>query len=42
MNAALDEILAGYGDADLAVVADFLRRTAGAGRMSADRLRSAD
>jgi DNA-binding MarR family transcriptional regulator len=41
MNAALDEILAGYADADLAVVADFLRRTAEAGQMSARRLRSA-
>ncbi len=42
MNAALDEILAGYADADLAVVADFLRRTADAGRTAADRLRSGD
>ena len=42
MNAALDEILTGYSDADLAVVADFLRRAADAGRLSADRLRSAD
>jgi DNA-binding MarR family transcriptional regulator len=42
MNAALDEILAGYRDADLAVVADFLRRTAQAAQLSADRLRSAD
>jgi len=42
MNTALDEILTGYSDADLAVVADFLRRAADAGRLSADRLRSAD
>jgi DNA-binding MarR family transcriptional regulator len=42
MNTALDEILAGYADADLAVVADFLRRTAEAGQMAAERLRSAD
>ena len=42
MNAALDEILTGYSDADLSVVADFLRRAADAGRLSADRLRSAD
>ncbi len=42
MNAALDAILAEYGDADLAVVADFLRRTASAGRMAAERLQAAD
>jgi DNA-binding MarR family transcriptional regulator len=42
MNAALDEILAGYGDGELAIVADFLRRTAEAGRTSADRLQSAE
>jgi DNA-binding MarR family transcriptional regulator len=41
MNAALDEILAGYSDADLAVVADFLRRTAEAGGAAAKRLQSA-
>jgi DNA-binding MarR family transcriptional regulator len=40
MNSALDEILAGYADADLAIVADFLRRTADAGRMAAERLQS--
>jgi DNA-binding MarR family transcriptional regulator len=42
MNTALDEILAGYEDADLAIVADFLRRTADAGRMAAERLQSGD
>jgi DNA-binding MarR family transcriptional regulator len=42
MNAALDEILAQYGEADLAVVADFLRRTAMAGQLAAERLQSAD
>lgn len=41
MNAALDEILAAYSDADLAVVADFLRRTAEAGGAAAARLQSA-
>ncbi len=41
MNEALDEILAQYAHADLAVVADFLRRTADAGRMAAERLQSA-
>ena len=41
MNAALDEILAGYSDADLAVVADFLGRTAEAGGAAAERLQSA-
>jgi len=40
MNAALDEILAGYADADLVIVADFLRRTADAGREAAERLQS--
>jgi DNA-binding MarR family transcriptional regulator len=38
MNPALDEILAGYSEPDLGVIADFLRRTAGAGRAAADRL----
>jgi DNA-binding MarR family transcriptional regulator len=42
MNTALDEILDGYDDAELAVVADFLRRTADAGQLAAERLRSAD
>ncbi len=38
MNPALDEILGDYSEAELAVVADFLRRTAHAGRTAADRL----
>jgi DNA-binding MarR family transcriptional regulator len=38
MNAAVDEICAGYTDAELAVVAEFLRRTADAGRAAAGRL----
>jgi DNA-binding MarR family transcriptional regulator len=38
MNPALDKILAGYTESELAVVADFLRRTADAGRAAADRL----
>jgi DNA-binding MarR family transcriptional regulator len=38
MNTALDEICAGYTDAELAAVADFLRRTADAGRVAAGRL----
>ncbi|MBO0833751.1 MAG: MarR family transcriptional regulator [Actinobacteria bacterium] len=38
MNSALDEILASYTEAELAVVADFMRRTAAAGRIAADRL----
>jgi DNA-binding MarR family transcriptional regulator len=38
MNPALDEILAGYTDAELAIVADFLWRTADAGRTAAQRL----
>jgi DNA-binding MarR family transcriptional regulator len=38
MNTALDEILASYGEPELAAIADFLHRTADAGRMAADRL----
>jgi DNA-binding MarR family transcriptional regulator len=38
MNAALDEILAAYPEEGLEVVADFLRRTAEAGREAAARL----
>jgi DNA-binding MarR family transcriptional regulator len=38
MNPALDEILSGYSEAELRVIADFLRRTAGAGRAAADLL----
>lgn len=38
MNPALDEILAGYTQAQLAVIADFLHRTAEAGRTAAERL----
>jgi DNA-binding MarR family transcriptional regulator len=38
MNPALDEILAGYPAAELAIIADFLGRTANAGRTAADRL----
>lgn len=38
MNPALDEILDSYTAAELAVIADFLSRTARAGRTAADRL----
>ena len=38
MNTALDRICAGYADADLELLADFLRRTAEAGRSAADEL----
>jgi DNA-binding MarR family transcriptional regulator len=38
MNPALDEILSAYTEADLETIADFLRRTAAAGRGAADRL----
>lgn len=38
MSPALDEILAGYTETELDVIADFLRRTAVAGRTAADRL----
>src|SRR5438876_11672545 len=36
MNASLDQICAGYTDAELDLLAGFLRRTAGAGRTATD------
>jgi DNA-binding MarR family transcriptional regulator len=38
MNRSMDEILAGYTEADLELIADFLRRTANAGRHATDEL----
>jgi DNA-binding MarR family transcriptional regulator len=38
MSPALDEILARYTEAELAAIADFLHRTAAAGRTAADSL----
>ena len=38
MNSAMDDICAGYREEDLELVADFLRRTADAGRVAADEL----
>jgi DNA-binding Lrp family transcriptional regulator len=38
MNAAMDEICAGYADTDLELVAEFLRRTATASRAAAAKL----
>ncbi len=38
MNASMDEICAGYGDAELELIADFFRRTADAGRSATDEL----
>ncbi len=38
MNASVDEICAGYGEAELELLADFLRRTADAGRGATDEL----
>jgi DNA-binding MarR family transcriptional regulator len=38
MNGALDQICADYDEAELAVLGDFLRRTAAAGRAAAERL----
>jgi hypothetical protein len=38
MNASLDQICAGYTDTELELLADFLRRTAGAGRAATDAL----
>jgi DNA-binding MarR family transcriptional regulator len=38
MNTSMDEICAGYGDAELELLVDFLRRTATAGRSATDEL----
>jgi DNA-binding MarR family transcriptional regulator len=38
MSAAMDEICAAYGEGDLELLADFLRRTAEAGRVAAEQL----
>jgi DNA-binding MarR family transcriptional regulator len=38
MNTSMDEICAGYGDIELEAIADFLRRTANAGRSATDEL----
>lgn len=38
MNRSLDEILASYDEAELAVIADFVQRTAAAGAMSSEAL----
>src|SRR5215813_9121950 len=38
MNASLDQICAGYTNAELELLADFLHRTAGAGRAATDGL----
>nr|WP_296066688.1 hypothetical protein [uncultured Actinoplanes sp.] len=38
MNDAMEEICAGYDAAQLEVIADFLRRTAAAGREATERL----
>jgi DNA-binding MarR family transcriptional regulator len=38
MNASMDEICAGYDDAELHLLADFLRRTTDAGRAATDEL----
>ena len=40
MNSSMDEICAGYSDAELQLLADFLRRTAHAGRIATDELAS--
>lgn len=38
MNRSMDEICAGYSDAELAVLADFLRRTTDAGQTATEQL----
>src|SRR5580704_16883369 len=40
MNTSMDQICAEYGDAELQLLADFLRRTAHAGRAATDELAS--
>ncbi|MCW2643090.1 MAG: MarR family transcriptional regulator [Dactylosporangium sp.] len=40
MNTSMDEICAGYADNELELLADFLRRTANAGREATDELAS--
>jgi DNA-binding MarR family transcriptional regulator len=39
MNRALDDILNGYNDSQLGVIADFVQKTTDAGRTATDRLR---
>ena len=41
MNSSMDEICAGYRDAELEVLADFLRRTVDAGRGATEKLADA-
>jgi DNA-binding MarR family transcriptional regulator len=38
MNTSMDQLCAGYSDAELELLADFLRRTTDAGRVATDRL----
>ena len=38
MNSSMSDICAGYGDAELEVIADFLRRTSEAGQSATDEL----
>ena len=38
MNTSMDQICAGYTEAELELLADFLRRTADAGRSATDEL----
>lgn len=42
MNSSMDQICAGYDDAELQLLADFLRRTAAAGRTATDELAGRD
>jgi DNA-binding MarR family transcriptional regulator len=38
MSASINKLLSGYGDTELELIADFLRRTANAGQNAADEL----
>jgi DNA-binding MarR family transcriptional regulator len=40
LNRSMNKLLAGYSDSELEVIADFMRRTAEAGRRAAEQLGS--
>jgi hypothetical protein len=42
MSTSIDKFLAAHGDAELELIADFLRRTANAGQNPADELAKPD
>jgi hypothetical protein len=42
MNTAMDQICAGYADAELELLPDFVQRTANAGRDATDEMSTSD